>query len=451
MQRGLLSFHRAHDAALADVLTTSLKLWLDENECLTLPARPARCKSGQNCRKHQRGGDEAHVHREKTDRLRAERRELTGREQPCIGTLQQRDARIDAQLVGHLTVAGVDGENAGRAVLEQTVCKSSCRRADVRAGKARDGDAPGSESAFELEAAAADVTQVFAKHPYSYVLGHTCAGLVHALLIDQHATGEHQGLGALARLRQATLHQKFVEPLLGHVSRARITPLVSVKWAQKYRVHRIAPERLTYTTLRGKQSILPAKSFLCRGVLEPHATITPAAPNDDGQLLARIQRGDEQAMAVLYDRYSRVVYSVALRVLRDAASAEDILQEIFMQIWRHPDSFTATRGSFGGWLSVVARNRSIDALRRKRPTEQVEEVYLASPVNLADEAARNLMMERARLAILHLPPEQRKTLEMAFFDGLTHSEISEMTGDPLGTVKTRIRSALGSLRKAFQA
>ena len=185
--------------------------------------------------------------------------------------------------------------------------------------------------------------------------------------------------------------------------------------------------------------------------MEAHATITPAAPIDDGQLLARIQRGDEQAMAVLYDRYSRVVYSVALRVLRDAASAEDVLQEIFMQIWRHPDSFTATRGSFGGWLSVVARNRSIDALRRKRPTEQVEEVYLASPVNLADEAARNLMMERARLAILHLPPEQRKTLEMAFFDGLTHSEIAEMTGDPLGTVKTRIRTALLSLRKAFQS
>jgi len=165
--------------------------------------------------------------------------------------------------------------------------------------------------------------------------------------------------------------------------------------------------------------------------LEAHASITPAAPIDDGQLIARIQRGDEQAMAVLYDRYSRVVYSVALRVLRDAAAAEDVLQEIFMQVWRHPDSFTATRGSFGGWLSVVARNRSIDALRRKRPTEQVEEVYLASPV--------------------HLPAEQRKTLEMAFFDGLTHSEISEMTGDPLGTVKTRIRSALGSLRKAFQA
>ena len=122
-----------------------------------------------------------------------------------------------------------------------------------------------------------------------------------------------------------------------------------------------------------------------------------------------------------------------------------------MQDWRNPDGFSATRGSLGGWLAVVSRNRSIDALRRKRPTEQVEEVYLASPVNLADEAARNLMMERARLAILHLPAEQRKTLEMAFFDGLTHSEISEMTGDPLGTVKTRIRSALGSLRKAFQA
>ena len=120
-----------------------------------------------------------------------------------------------------------------------------------------------------------------------------------------------------------------------------------------------------------------------------------------------------------------------------------------MQIWRNPNGFIATRGSLGGWLAVVARNRSIDALRRKRPTEQVDDMQLASNYNLADEAERNSLMERARSIIHMLPSEQRKTLEMAFFDGLTHSEIAEMTGDPLGTVKTRIRSALTSLRKAF--
>jgi RNA polymerase sigma-70 factor (ECF subfamily) len=138
-------------------------------------------------------------------------------------------------------------------------------------------------------------------------------------------------------------------------------------------------------------------------------------------------------------------------VLRDPASAEDVLQEIFMQVWRNPGGFVATRGSLGGWLAVVARNRSIDALRRKRPSEQVEEMALASNYNLADEAERNSLMEKARGVIRLLPMEQRKTLEMAFFDGLTHSEIAEITGDPLGTVKTRIRSALTSLRKAFTA
>jgi RNA polymerase sigma-70 factor (ECF subfamily) len=177
----------------------------------------------------------------------------------------------------------------------------------------------------------------------------------------------------------------------------------------------------------------------------------PLSTQDDATLLALVQRGDEYAMASLFDRYSKVVYSVALRVLRDPASAEDVLQEIFMQVWRNPDSFIATRGSLGGWLAVVSRNRSIDALRRKRPSEQVDDMQLASPYNLADEAERNSMMEKARSVIHLLPTEQRKTLEMAFFDGLTHSEIAEMTGDPLGTVKTRIRSALGTLRKAFRA
>jgi RNA polymerase sigma-70 factor (ECF subfamily) len=175
------------------------------------------------------------------------------------------------------------------------------------------------------------------------------------------------------------------------------------------------------------------------------------AQEDDALLLSRVERGEEAAMAVLYDRYSRIVYSVSLRVLRDPAAAEDVLQEIFMQVWRSPDSFVSARGSLAGWLAVVARNRSIDTLRRKRPTEQVEDVALAMPGNLAEESERNLMMERARVMIATLPQEQRKTLEMAFFDGLTHAEIAEMTGDPLGTVKTRIRTALLTLRKGFQS
>jgi RNA polymerase sigma-70 factor (ECF subfamily) len=187
------------------------------------------------------------------------------------------------------------------------------------------------------------------------------------------------------------------------------------------------------------------------GRVEKSAEAIQATSNEDAELLARIENGEEQAMAKLFERYSKIVYSVSLRVLKDPAAAEDVLQEIFMQIWRSPNSFVAAKGSLGGWLSVVSRNRSIDTLRRKRPSEEIEDTSLASPFNLAEDSERNLLMERARAAVVLLPAEQRKTLEMAFFDGLTHSEIAEMTGDPLGTVKTRIRSGLLTLRKAFQA
>lgn len=156
-------------------------------------------------------------------------------------------------------------------------------------------------------------------------------------------------------------------------------------------------------------------------------------------------------MATLYDRYSKLVYSVALRVLRDPAAAEDVLQDILMQIWRKPESFMPARGSLGGWLAVVARNRSIDALRRRKPSDSTDDVVLASSYNLADEAERNSLTARARTVIVGLPVEQRKCVEMAFFDGLTHSEIADLTGDPLGTVKTRIRTALLVLRKAMQS
>ncbi len=177
----------------------------------------------------------------------------------------------------------------------------------------------------------------------------------------------------------------------------------------------------------------------------------PATTAEDASLLAGVQAGDETAMAALYDRYARLVFSVALRVLRDRAAAEDVMQDVLMQVWRSPSTFASARGSLAGWLAVVARNRAIDLLRRRRPSDSVDEVVLASSFNLADEAERATLMLRARKVIQDLPREQRKTLEMAYFDGLSHSEIAELTGDPLGTVKTRIRSALLSLRKAFQS
>ena len=173
--------------------------------------------------------------------------------------------------------------------------------------------------------------------------------------------------------------------------------------------------------------------------------------DDDASLLTQIQRGDERAMGSIYDRYSKLVYSVSLRVLRDASAAEDVVQEIFMQIWRAPESFLSTRGSLAGWFAVVARNRSIDVLRRRRVMTPVEDVALASRTNLADEAERTWMTNKARGIIQTLSVEQRKTLEMAFFDGLTHTEIAEMTGEPLGTVKTRIRAALIAVRKGMMA
>ena len=177
---------------------------------------------------------------------------------------------------------------------------------------------------------------------------------------------------------------------------------------------------------------------------------TEIGPVDETAILTRIGQRDENAMEEIFRRYSGPVYSVALRVLRDSGQAEDVLQEVFLQLWRKPAAFVQNRGSLGAWLVVIARNRSIDVLRRRKPSDSVEDVVLASTVNVADEAERNTMMEKVRRVIADLPMEQRKSLELAYFEGLSHTEIASRTGDPLGTVKTRIRQALITLRKAFE-
>lgn len=171
----------------------------------------------------------------------------------------------------------------------------------------------------------------------------------------------------------------------------------------------------------------------------------------DGMLISRIRAGDEDALAALHDRYAQVVYSVALRVLGETTQAEDILQEIFLQLWRNPQRFDSNRGSLGAWLAVIARHRAIDYLRRRRPESDIEDVIVAVDANLEQATDRNMAIAKVRSAVEHLPAEQRKPLEMAFFQGLTHSEIATQTGEPLGTIKTRIRAALLVLRKALAA
>ena len=175
------------------------------------------------------------------------------------------------------------------------------------------------------------------------------------------------------------------------------------------------------------------------------------APNhrDDAALIARMRAGDQNAMADLYDRYSGVVYAVALRVLANTTAAEDVVQEVFLQLWRNPQAFDADRGRLAPWLAVIARNRAIDHLRKRPMEDNIDELPISTGVDLEGDAARKLAVEKVRGVLMQLPQEQRKALEMAFFEGMTHTEIAGKTGEPLGTVKTRIRTGLLALRKAF--
>src|ERR1035437_5750380 len=179
--------------------------------------------------------------------------------------------------------------------------------------------------------------------------------------------------------------------------------------------------------------------------------VAGVAPGVDARLLDGVRGGDQQAMTEIFDRYGRMVYSVALRVLQDPGHAEDVMQEVFFKVWREPHTFLEGRGSLGAWLAVMARNRAIDALRRRRPVETVDDVVLVSKSNLASEFERSSMIEKVRGVLKGLPLEQQALMELAYFEGLSHSEIATRTGDPLGTVKTRIRAALTSLRKALEA
>jgi RNA polymerase sigma-70 factor (ECF subfamily) len=171
----------------------------------------------------------------------------------------------------------------------------------------------------------------------------------------------------------------------------------------------------------------------------------------DGALIERIVQRDESALALLYDRYAGLVSAVLNRVLHDAQAAEEILQDIFFQLWRNAERFDASRGSLPGWLVVVARNRAISRLRQHNPArgDELNENSVALAFNLEGEVMQQQLLGRVKEALDKLPVEQRAAMELAYFEGLTHSEIAARTGDPLGTVKTRLRSALETLRRTM--
>jgi RNA polymerase sigma-70 factor (ECF subfamily) len=175
----------------------------------------------------------------------------------------------------------------------------------------------------------------------------------------------------------------------------------------------------------------------------------------DQDTLRRIAAGEQNALAELYDRHARSIYSLALRILQDSADAEDVVQDVFSQAWRHASRYDTTRGVVGAWLLTIARSRAIDRLRAKRARpDHVADERVTLEIAGADVSAERALISaeqitRVRHALDALPAVQRAAVDLAYYQGMTHAEIAERLDQPLGTVKTRIRQALLKLRDAL--
>ncbi len=172
----------------------------------------------------------------------------------------------------------------------------------------------------------------------------------------------------------------------------------------------------------------------------------------DLALLNRVVARDESAIGELYDRHSRLLYGLILRILRDRGEAEEVLQEVFLQVWTRAETYKAELGAPAAWLVRIARNRSIDRFRANSVRSRtVEATPLPPPVETPETRAAMSEQQRAvKRALQALPPEQRQLIEEAYFSGLTQSELAERFGLPLGTVKTRVRTGLMTLRRELQ-
>ena len=177
----------------------------------------------------------------------------------------------------------------------------------------------------------------------------------------------------------------------------------------------------------------------------------------DEQLIAQVSRGDTAAYEILYDRYGSVVMGLALKITGDQALAEDVVQETFWRVWSKSDLFQTERGAFTSWFFGIARNLSIDTLRRQRtqgkPADEADQIIeraVDPSPSVSETAWLRVRHQQMRAAIETLPADQRNVIEMAYFRGMTRQEIAQATGEPLGTIHTRARLALQKLREELQ-
>lgn len=186
--------------------------------------------------------------------------------------------------------------------------------------------------------------------------------------------------------------------------------------------------------------------------LKPEPTHTPILSDED--LLLRIQARDETAFAALYDRYAAICLGFMLRILHNRAEAEDVLQEVFTQVWQQASAFDVARGRPATWLLTIARSRALDRLRKldvreRTITSAVREGVIAT-ANAADEAINLEQTQIVRNALAQIPDKQRSALLLAYFEGLTQTQIAERMGEPLGTIKTRMRNGLMKLNEILR-
>jgi len=190
------------------------------------------------------------------------------------------------------------------------------------------------------------------------------------------------------------------------------------------------------------------------------ALLSPANPEatPDAALVRRLLQKDVSAFEQLYDRHSRAVYSLVLRILKQGGTAEEVVQDVFLQLWRNAERYDESRGPFIPWLLTLARNRALDTLRLKserqrRREEQTEQLppVVAAPPEFEKQIDDKRRAEKVRTLMGFLSPQQRKAIELAYFEGLSHSEIAEALKEPLGTVKSWIRNGLLRLKEGLQA
>lgn len=185
--------------------------------------------------------------------------------------------------------------------------------------------------------------------------------------------------------------------------------------------------------------------------MSPERTHTDTA---DAALIDAIARGDESAFATLYKQYGPILFGLLLRIVRDRPEAEDVLQEVFLQVWQQAENFDAARGRAFTWLVTLARSRAIDRLRARESRERTATASAREVVEEVRDAAADAASaeegEVVRGALAAIPEEQRRALLLAYFEGLTQTEIAAQTGQPLGTVKTRIRSGMRKLREQLR-